>query len=209
MINKQLLQPESIVVIGGSNNVHKPGGAVVRNLLSGGYEGTLRVVNPKEDEVQGIKAFHDARELPPTDLAILVVAAKYCPDYVELLAKEKQEGAQLLLKMRKSWGDGALVQSGQMLSPEKWNTSVDAMEDAVALEKSLNQALLDLHSLGRARADVQLCEFLERRFLEEEMMLLEKMGDHLANLRKITSLEAGLQAGVAEYLFEKLSFQCD
>ena len=51
MINKQLLQPESIVVIGGSNNVHKPGGAVVRNLLSGGYQGTLRIVNPKEDEV--------------------------------------------------------------------------------------------------------------------------------------------------------------
>ena len=86
MINRQLLQPESIVVIGGSNNVHKPGGAVVRNLLSGNYDGTLRVVNPKEDEVQGIKAFHDVRELPPTDLAILVVAAKYCPDYVQVLA---------------------------------------------------------------------------------------------------------------------------
>jgi acetyltransferase len=97
MINKQLLQPESIVVIGGSNNVHKPGGAVVRNLLNGGYKGTLRVVNPKEDEVQGIKAFHDARELPPTDLAILVVAAKYCPDYVELLAKEKQVRAFIII----------------------------------------------------------------------------------------------------------------
>ena len=79
MINQQLLQPESIVVIGGSNNVHKPGGAVVRNLMNGGYEGTLRVVNPKEDEVQGIKAFHDVKELPPTDLAILVVAARFCP----------------------------------------------------------------------------------------------------------------------------------
>lgn len=97
MINRQLLQPESIVVIGGSNNVHKPGGAVVRNLLSGGYQGTLRVVNPKEDEVQGIKAFHDARELPPTDLAILVVAAKYCPDYVQLLAAEKHVRAFIII----------------------------------------------------------------------------------------------------------------
>ena len=51
----------------------------MRNLLSGGYEGTLRVVNPKEDDVQGIKAFHDAKELPPTDLAILVVAAIITP----------------------------------------------------------------------------------------------------------------------------------
>ena len=97
MINNQLLHPESIVVIGGSNNVHKPGGAVVRNILNGGYQGTLRVVNPKEDEVQGIKAFHDARELPPTDLAVLVVAAKYCPDYVELLAAEKGVKAFIII----------------------------------------------------------------------------------------------------------------
>ena len=97
MINKELLNPESIVVIGGSNNVHKPGGAVVRNLLDGGFEGTLRVVNPKEDEVQGIKAFHDARELPPTDLAILVVAARFCPDYVRLLAAEKHVRAFIII----------------------------------------------------------------------------------------------------------------
>ena len=97
MINQELLNPKSIAIIGGSNNVHKPGGAAVRNLLSGGYSGTLRIVNPKEDEVQGIKVFHDARELPPTELAILVVAAKYCPEYVELLAKEKQTRAFIII----------------------------------------------------------------------------------------------------------------
>ena len=112
MINKELLQPTSIVVIGGSNNVHKPGGAVVRNLLSGGYQGTLRVVNPKEDEVQGIKAFHDARELPPTDLAILVVAAKYCPDYVQLLAAEKQVRAFIIISagFSEETHEGALLE---------------------------------------------------------------------------------------------------
>ena len=97
MINQQLLNPASIVVIGGSNNTHKPGGSIVRNLISGGYSGTLRIVNPKEDEVQGIKAFHDAREIPPTELAILVVAARFCPDYVELLAKEKETRAFIII----------------------------------------------------------------------------------------------------------------
>ena len=97
MINQQLLQPESIVVIGGSNNVHKPGGAVVRNILGGNYSGTLRIVNPKEDEVQGVRAFHDVSELPPTDLAILVVAARYCPDYVDFLAREKQVRAFIII----------------------------------------------------------------------------------------------------------------
>ena len=47
--------------------------------------------------MQGIKAFHDAKEIPPTDLAILVVAAKYCPEYVEYLAKEKQVRAFIIL----------------------------------------------------------------------------------------------------------------
>ena len=111
MINQQLLNPKSIVIIGGSNNVHKPGGAIVRNILNGGYEGVLRIVNPKEDEVQGIKTFHDARELPPTDLAVLVVAAKYCPDYVELLAAEKDVRAFIII----SAGFGEETQAGAQL----------------------------------------------------------------------------------------------
>ncbi len=111
MINRQLLRPESIVVIGGSNNVHKPGGAVVRNLIQGGFKGTLRIVNPKEDEVQGIKVFHDAKEIPPTELAILVVAAKYCPDYVELLASTKGVKAFIII----SAGFGEETKAGAAL----------------------------------------------------------------------------------------------
>ena len=111
MINRELLQPQSIVVIGGSNNVHKPGGAVVRNILQGGFKGTLRVVNPKEDEVQGIKVFHDASELPPTELAILVVPAKLCPDTVELLARDKGTRAFIII----SAGFGEETKAGAVM----------------------------------------------------------------------------------------------
>ena len=45
MITTQLLRPESIVVVGASNNVHKPGGAILKNLINGGYRGELRAVN--------------------------------------------------------------------------------------------------------------------------------------------------------------------
>ena len=89
MINEQLLHPRSIAVIGGSNNTHKPGGSIVRNLISGGFREGLRIVNPKEDTIQGLKVFHDVKDIPQTDLAILVVAAKYCPDYVDYLCAEK------------------------------------------------------------------------------------------------------------------------
>lgn len=111
MINQQLLNPQSIVVIGGSNNVHKPGGAIVRNLLQGGYKGVLRIVNPKEDEVQGIKVFHDVKEIPPTEMAILVVAAKFCPDYVDYVAAEKGVRAFIII----SAGFGEETKAGAAL----------------------------------------------------------------------------------------------
>ena len=111
MINEQLLQPKSIVVIGGSNNVHKPGGSIVRNLINGNYQGELRIVNPKEDNIQGIKAFHDVKDIPQTDLAILVVAAKYCPDYVDYLCAEKGVRAFVII----SAGFGEETKAGAAL----------------------------------------------------------------------------------------------
>ena len=111
MINEQLLNPRSIVVIGGSNNVHKPGGAIVRNIISGDYQGELRIVNPKEDDVQGIKACHDVKDLPQTDLAVLVVAAKFCPDYVDYLCSEKGVRAFVII----SAGFGEETNEGGLL----------------------------------------------------------------------------------------------
>ena len=89
MIHPSLLNPKSIVVIGGSNDIHKPGGAVLRNLLEGGFSGNLYVTNLKESEVQGIKSFRDPAELPEVDLAIMAIAAKFIPETVELLANTK------------------------------------------------------------------------------------------------------------------------
>ena len=111
MINQQLLKPASIVVIGGSNNVHKPGGSIVRNIINGGFGGDLYIVNPKEDEVQGIKAFHDVKDIPQTDLAVLVVAAKFCPDYVDYLCKEKGLRAFVII----SAGFGEETKAGAVL----------------------------------------------------------------------------------------------
>ena len=126
MINHQLLTPSSIVVIGGSNNIHKPGGAVVRNILSGGYQGVLRIVNPKEDEVQGIKVFHDAQELPPPDMAVVVIPAKLCPSTVKLLASEK--GVRAFVIISAGFGEetpeGAALEQDILDTCEKYGAAL-------------------------------------------------------------------------------------
>lgn len=111
MITSQLLHPASIVIVGASNNIHKPGGAILRNLIVGGYTGELRAVNPKEDIVQGVKAYPDAAAIPDTDLAILAIPASLCPDVVEVLANEKQVKAFIIL----SAGFGEETHEGALL----------------------------------------------------------------------------------------------
>lgn len=119
MITPQLLHPESIVVIGASPNIHKPGGAVLKNLINGGYKGQLWAVNPKEDEVQGIKTFHDVRDIPLTELAILVVPAALCPDIVDILASTKQTKAFIII----SAGFGEETHAGALLEQRILDTT--------------------------------------------------------------------------------------
>lgn len=97
MINQQLINPKSIVVIGGSNDTTKPGGKVLKNLIDNKFDGGLYVTNPKETMIQGITCFQKMDELPDCDLAIIAIAAKYCPDTVDFLAKHKNTRAFIIL----------------------------------------------------------------------------------------------------------------
>ncbi|KAK7803466.1 hypothetical protein U0070_011941 [Myodes glareolus] len=63
------------------------------------------------------------------------------------LAKEKREGAERLFKLQNDRGGRALFQDVQKPFQDEWGKTQEAMEAALALEKNLNQALLDLHLL--------------------------------------------------------------
>jgi len=89
MINEELINPKSIVVIGGSNKTSKPGGNCIRNLLNGKYQGALYAVNPNEKEVQGLKCYNNVSEIPPTDLAIISIPSTRCLDTIKILTEEK------------------------------------------------------------------------------------------------------------------------
>ena len=97
MLTKELIDPKSIVVIGASNALNKPGGKVLFNLKDGNYKGDLYVVNPKEKEIQGIPSFNSVKDLPSTDLAIIAIAAKFCLESVEILASEKNTKGFIIL----------------------------------------------------------------------------------------------------------------
>jgi len=73
---RKLFYPESIAVIGATSAEGKLGYNVFRNLLFHKFSGKLYPINPKSDEVQGVKAYRNITEVPgPVDLAIVLVPA--------------------------------------------------------------------------------------------------------------------------------------
>lgn len=97
MVNEQLLNPRSIAVIGASNNIQKTGGKVLYNIIQNHYQGQVYAVNPKEPEIQSVKTFASVQELPQCDLAIIAIAAKYCPETVDILTQQKETRAFIIL----------------------------------------------------------------------------------------------------------------
>jgi len=96
-ISEQLIHPKSIAIIGGSNNIHKPGGKILQNILEGSFTGKLYVVNPKEDKVQGVRSFKSVNDLPNTDLAILAIPARFCPEAILVLSGKKKTKAFIII----------------------------------------------------------------------------------------------------------------
>lgn len=96
MINSQLVNPKSIVVVGGSNDKLKPGGSSLQNIINGTFSGNLYVVNAKEDEVQGIKCYRDVKDVPPVELAVISIPAHACLGVIETLINEKETKAFII-----------------------------------------------------------------------------------------------------------------
>lgn len=114
MVNDKLLQPQSIVIVGASNNIAKPGGKIVKNLIDNNFKGALYAINPKEAEIQGISSYAQIAELPEVDLAILAIPARFCPDVVKELAETKNTKAFIII----SAGFGETNETGKKLEEE-------------------------------------------------------------------------------------------
>ena len=114
MVNQELLNPKTITIIGASNDTGKPGGNMLKNILAGGFSGIIYAVNPKEKKVQGITSFAEVKDIPQTDLAIIAIPAKYCPETIKNLAEEKNTKAFIII----SAGFGEAGEQGKQWEQE-------------------------------------------------------------------------------------------
>jgi len=84
-----LFNPVGVAVIGASGKELHIGNRVIKNLLDFGYQGGIYPINPKADEIRGIKAYKSILDVPgQVDVAHMVIPAKFVPMAVEDCGKK-------------------------------------------------------------------------------------------------------------------------
>ena len=85
---RQLLAPDSVALVGASERLGSVGATVWRNLLEGGFKGTLYPVNPKYDSLGGHRVWHDVARLPQAPaLAVICTPPATVPGIVRALGE--------------------------------------------------------------------------------------------------------------------------
>jgi acyl-CoA synthetase (NDP forming) len=75
-----MVQPRSVAIIGASAKRMTQGNVVISNLKDWGYSGAVLPVHPQANEIDGLRAFRSAADLPgETDLAIVAIPAAQVP----------------------------------------------------------------------------------------------------------------------------------
>jgi acetyl coenzyme A synthetase (ADP forming)-like protein len=93
----RLLAPKSVAVIGASRNPATVGHQALRNLLAGGFDGTVYPVNPSADQVASVKAYPSILDLPDAvDLAVIAVPAAAVLDVIRQCGRKGVAGVVVL-----------------------------------------------------------------------------------------------------------------
>ncbi|HRR54775.1 MAG TPA: CoA-binding protein, partial [Candidatus Methanomethylicus sp.] len=105
----QMFNPQSIAVIGASRNPKKIGYELVSNILSGGYEGKLYLVNTEGADIMGMKSYASVAEVPgDVDLAVIAVPAVYVADIMEECGRKGIKTALVISSGFREMGNTAL-----------------------------------------------------------------------------------------------------
>lgn len=86
---QRFFNPQSIAIIGASQDLVTISGQPLKHLLSHGYKGKLYPVNPKYQEISGVKCWPSLEALPEApELALILVNASRVPDMLTACGKK-------------------------------------------------------------------------------------------------------------------------
>ena len=92
-----IFKAQSVAVIGASTAPGKLGHDILANLKNGGFAGSIYPVNPKAEEILGLKVYKSITATPkPPDLAVVVIPARLVPGTLEEAADHGVKAAVVI-----------------------------------------------------------------------------------------------------------------
>ncbi len=93
----KILKPKSVAVVGASTDPFKWGYMLLNAIKQSGFEGPIYPINPKAEEIQGLKCYASVKDIgAPVDMALVVVPAKFVPGVFQDLADIGTKGAVVI-----------------------------------------------------------------------------------------------------------------
>lgn len=112
--------PSSVAVIGASREEEKVGHIILDNIINSGYKGKLFPVNPKADEIHGIKCYPSVLNVPgDIDLAIIVIPAQFVLQVLEECSKKNTKWSIIISAGFKETGIEGAKRERQLIEKAK------------------------------------------------------------------------------------------
>ena len=113
------------------------------------------------------------------------MALKGFSKFFKKSSDEELEHAEKLMKYQNQRGGRMVLQDLKRPEKDEWGSGLDAIQAALALEKTVNQSLLDLHKIAEKHDDPQMQDFLEQNYLHEQVEAIKELGGYVTNLKKV------------------------
>ncbi|MBN1883664.1 MAG: CoA-binding protein [Deltaproteobacteria bacterium] len=114
-VMEAIFAPKSVAIVGVPAGM-KMGRLFLMGLLSSGYRGALFLVNPKLDELDGMKVLKQTRDIPgPLDLAIVLVPREKLLDIIDELGEVGTKAAVIFTAGLGELGSDGMKQQEQLV----------------------------------------------------------------------------------------------
>jgi acyl-CoA synthetase (NDP forming) len=93
---ESIFYPQSVAVVGASQDMRKTGGSFLAAIIEAGFKGKLYPVNPNEDEILGLRTYPNLRVIPdPVDYVIVLIPRAKVLDVLDDCAAKGVKAVQL------------------------------------------------------------------------------------------------------------------
>ena len=103
-----IFKARNVALIGATDKSHWPRN-IYANMIESGFNGNLWPINPRRNEIFGVKCYPDLRSTPrPADLALMIIPAAAIP---ETLSSGAEVGLKSAVVYAAGFGDGGRPES--------------------------------------------------------------------------------------------------